>query len=228
MSRTFVTMEKSLRIPVSHPCKELSAIITEPNQSNALVVFAHGAGAGILHKFMTFVATDLAAREITTLRFNFPYMEMKKGRPESQAKAVEAFQEVIDYSQQYADSVFIGGKSYGGRMASWVQHEKKNSNVKGLIYWGFPLHAPGKPSNDRADHLYDIKTPMLFLQGTRDALADLTLLSPVVEKVPSAQMHIVEGGDHSFHVPKAAGRTDNEVLEELGGVVREWIDAVAQ
>ena len=111
-------------------------------------------------------------------------------------------------------------------MASWVQSDFNHDFLRGLIYWGFPLHAPGNPSNDRADHLYEIATPMLFLQGTRDSLANLTLLEPVVKKIRHAELFIEEGADHSFHVPKSSGKTDQDVLDAIGNKVESWVDEI--
>jgi len=207
----------------------LSGILTEPPSAYALIIMAHGAGAGIKNRFMAAVAALLYERNLAVLRFNFPYMEAGKHRPESPARAISAWRQTIEFQSQITTlPIFIGGKSYGGRMASWVISESADLPVEGLIYWGFPLHAPGRPSNDRADHLKTIRKPMLFLQGTRDALADLNLLNPLIPEIPKAEIHIQEGADHSFHVLKSSGRSDPEVLAEISDKVVEWTKLILE
>ena len=203
---------------------EISAIRIFPANPHALIIIAHGAGAGISHPFMTQIARELHDCNIASIRFNFPYMEQGKKRPDTKNIAVETFMEVIEYVSASTDlPLFIGGKSYGGRMASWHAASLPMDKIRGLIYWGFPLHAPGRPSIDRAEHLYSIPKPMLFLQGTRDALADLILLKPVVTEIPLAELYISEGSDHSFHVLKRSGRNDSEVMKEITNKISDWI-----
>ncbi len=217
--------EEYIKIEVSAG-REVSAIQVIPTNSVAMIIIAHGAGvgAGMNHAFMAQIANELWSRQIATFRFNFLYMEEGKKRPDTKNIAVDTYNKVINYVLNTTDlPVYIGGKSFGGRMASWAEVSNSNNDIKGLIYWGFPLHAPGRPSDDRADHMLSITKPMLFLQGTRDTLSDLTLLKPVVEKISKAKLYISEGSDHSFHVLKRSGRNDLEVIEEISNEVKAWI-----
>ena len=211
---------KSLKIPVIEHPEGLSAEWLVPDNAWAQVLFTHGAGAGIYHKYMEDMAYLLAERGIGTLRYNFLYMELAKGRPDAQPKTVSSILQAIKFQLSLSDlPIFIGGKSYGGRMCSWAMVESDDP-VKGLIYWGFPLHAPGRDSADRAAHLEDVQTPMLFMQGTNDKLANLDLLQTVVK--PIDELFIVEYGDHSFKVPKKSGRTNDEVASEMADKIAEW------
>lgn len=216
-------MEELFKIPVEDA--SVTAIATTPANPVARILMAHGAGAGITHRFMDKAAMLLYDHGIAVVRFNFPYMESGRKRPDVQKKAVGQFKEVLDHVLQ-EDSVpwFIGGKSYGGRMASHVAAIHPEINIKGLVFWGFPLHAPGRPGIDRAAHLTDIVHPMLFLQGTRDTLADLTLLTPIVNALALAEMHVQEGADHSFHVLKRSGRSDDQVMESMHDEIARWIN----
>ena len=195
---------KKLSIRVSDSIGKVSAEIFEPEQMQSILVFAHGAGAGMGHAFMLNVSKSLAENKIGTVRFNFPYMENKKGRPDVPAVAEKTIESVLNEVRGlYPETkLFAGGKSFGGRMSSGYVSKANPDFVRGIVFFGFPLHAPGKPSVDRADHLSKIKTPMLFLQGTRDALADLTLVKQVIGTLPSATLKIFEGGDHSFRQGK--------------------------
>ncbi|WP_407120365.1 alpha/beta family hydrolase [Bradyrhizobium sp. STM 3561] len=208
----------------------VSAMLTRPDHARACYVLAHGAGADMRHSFMEKVAAGLAERGIATFRFNFPYMEEKKGRPDQPAVAHAAIRAAVGEAARLCPGVKLiaGGKSFGGRMTSQAQAKAPLPDVKGLAFLGFPLHAAKKPSSERAEHLSDIAIPMLFLQGTRDALADLSYFKPVVEKLgPKAMLHQVEGGDHSFAVLKKSGRSNDEALTEVMDTLAAWIDVLA-
>jgi len=189
-------------------------------------VFAHGAGAGMTHAFLAKAAAGLAARGIAVLRFDFPYMERGSKRPDPPKVAHAAVREAVDEARRQFPGVplFAGGKSFGGRMTSQAQALSSLPDVRGLVFFGFPLHPAGKPSDERAVHLADVKVPMLFLQGTRDELADLSLLRPVVVRLGErATLATFEHADHSFHVPARSGRNDAEVMEALLDAMAEWM-----
>ncbi|MBR1130373.1 alpha/beta hydrolase family protein [Bradyrhizobium iriomotense] len=208
----------------------VSAILTLPADARACYVLAHGAGADMRHSFMEKVAAGLGERGIATFRFNFPYMEEKRGRPDQPAVAHAAVRAAVAEAARRCPSLKLvaGGKSFGGRMTSQAQSKAALPDVKGLAFLGFPLHADKKPSSERAEHLAGITVPMLFLQGTRDGLADLSYLKPVVEKLgPKATLHQVEGGDHSFAVLKKSGRSNDEALTEVLDALAAWIDQIA-
>lgn len=208
----------------------VSAILTRPDHARACYVLAHGAGADMRHSFMEKVAEGLASRGIATLRFNFPYMEEKKGRPDQPAVAHAAIRAAVAEAARLCPGVTLvaGGKSFGGRMTSQAQSKAPLPDVKGLAFLGFPLHAAKKPSSERAEHLAGIAIPMLFLQGTRDELADLGHLRPVIAALGGkATLHEVEGGDHSFAVLKKSGRTNDEALTEVLDTLAAWIDRIA-
>ncbi|RXH22075.1 alpha/beta hydrolase family protein [Bradyrhizobium zhanjiangense] len=208
----------------------VSAILTLPAHARACYVLAHGAGANMRHAFMEKVAAGLAERGIATFRFNFPYMEEKKGRPDQPAVAHAAIRAAVAEAARLCPGITLiaGGKSFGGRMTSQAQSKAALPDVKGLAFLGFPLHADKKPCSERAEHLASIAIPMLFLQGTRDGLADLGYLKPVVEKLgPKATLHQVEAGDHSFAVLKKSGRTNDEALTEVLDALAAWIDGLA-
>lgn len=218
-----------LKFTASKSSGDVSAILYMPDNTEALYIFAHGAGAGMEHSFMEAASVCLANEGVGTFRFNFPYSEKKLKRPDPSPILLETFRSAVQTAKQYSNDLplFAGGKSMGGRMSSMASaSEKKLEGIKGLIFFGFPLHAPGKPSSDRAEHLYNVRIPMLFLQGTRDKLADLDLLTPVVNNLgKTAKMHIIEGADHSFNMLKSIGRTNKDVLEELARTAAEWIKA---
>jgi uncharacterized protein len=208
----------------------VSAILTQPDNARACYVLAHGAGADMRHSFMEKVAAGLADRGIATFRFNFPYMEKKQGRPDQPAVAHATVRAAVEQAAGLCPGVTLvaGGKSFGGRMTSQAQSKAPLPDVKGLAFLGFPLHADGKPSTERAEHLAGIAIPMLFLQGTRDKLADPGHLKPVIESLgPKATLHEVEGGDHSFAVLKKSGRSNDEVLAEVLDTLAAWIDELA-
>ena len=208
--------------------KQLSGRLMIPENAEWLYVLAHGAGAGMLHPGMESIAESFARQGIATLRFNFPYMDQGRKSPGSPKQAMEAIIDAVSFCcENYPDLRLVaGGKSYGGRMTSTAASEGSLPGVEAIIFYGFPLHAPGKPSNHRAEHLYQVTQPMLFLQGTRDKLADLDLLTPVVDQIPNAELFTAEGGDHSFNVLKSSGISKEEMIEGLAVKVREWLGRV--
>ena len=206
----------------------MKALIDAPDDPRALYIFAHGAGAGMRHPFMKAIAEGLAARGIAVLRYEFEYMEKGQKRPDPPKVAHARVREAVEEAaRRYAAlPIFAGGKSFGGRMTSQAQAAAPLPGVRGLAFLGFPLHASGKPSDERAAHLAQVKVPMLFLQGTRDTLADLSLLRPVVAKLGKrATLQTFEEADHSFHVPARSGRNDAGVREELLEILVRWIDS---
>jgi predicted alpha/beta-hydrolase family hydrolase len=217
-----------LRLEVA-PSTSVSALLIHPARARAAYVFAHGAGAGMTHASMQAIAAGLGDRGIATLRYQFPYMENGSKRPDAPAVAHAAVRAAVAEAGQRwpALPLIAGGRSFGGRMTSQAQALSPLPGVRGLAFLGFPLHPAGKPSSDRAKHLAEIKIPMLFLQGTRDALAELSLLNPVVKGLGSrATLRLLEGADHSFHVLKSSGRNDREVMEEALDAFAAWMDGV--
>ncbi len=203
----------------------VSALLVRPRDARACYAFAHGAGAGMTHAFMTEAAEGLAARGIATLRYQFPYMEKGGKRPDPPAVAQAAVRGAVAAAARHCPGLplIAGGKSFGGRMTSQAQAKAPLPGVAGLAFFGFPLHAAGKPSSERADHLADISVPMLFLQGTADKLAEIDLLRPLVRKLGArATLHLVDGADHSFHVPKRSGRSDREVMADILDAFAAW------
>jgi predicted alpha/beta-hydrolase family hydrolase len=208
----------------------VSALFELPPAARACFVLAHGAGAGMEHASMSAVATDLAARRIATLRFQFPYMERGSRRPDPPRVCHAAVRAAVGEAARLAPklALFAGGRSFGGRMTSQAQALSPLPDVKGLAFIGFPLHPAGKPSVERAEHLSSVKIPMLFLQGTRDELADLELLQPVVDQLGArATLKLLQDADHSFHVPARTGRKDPEVRAEMLDALAAWMDQVA-
>lgn len=218
-------MLRPITISVSDSVGRVSGRLILPSGATALYVLAHGAGAGMHHPFMEGVAAALAARGLGTLRYQFPYTEAGRRRPDAPAALAAAVRAAVRAAAAVAPGLplLAGGKSMGGRMTSQAQAEVPLDGVRGLAFLGFPLHAPNRPSAGRAEHLARVSIPMLFLQGTRDTLADLALLRPVVEALGSrAEMHVVEGGDHSFKVPKRSGGSAEDVMADLADAVARW------
>jgi predicted alpha/beta-hydrolase family hydrolase len=204
----------------------VSARLVMPQRPLACFVFAHGAGAGMTHLFMETAARGLGARGIASLRYQFPYMERRSRRPDSPAVAHAAVRAAVAEAARRCELPLIaGGKSFGGRMTSQAQALAPLPGVRGLAFFAFPLHPAGKPSKERAKHLVGIRLPMLFLQGTRDELADLDLLRPLVDEL-AATLHPVEGADHSFHVLVRSGRNDAAVMDEILDAFAAWVRAV--
>jgi predicted alpha/beta-hydrolase family hydrolase len=207
----------------------VSALLIRPAEPRACFVFAHGAGAGMTHAFMNEAAAGLAARAIATLRYQFPYMEKGSKRPDPPAVAQAAVRAAVAEAARQCPGLplIAGGKSFGARMTSQAQAKTALPGVGGLAFFGFPLHPAGQPSRDRAEHLAAVQIPMLFLQGTRDKLAELDLLNPVVGGLGArATLHLVEGADHSFHVPARSGRNDRAVMEEVLDAMAAWMGTI--
>jgi predicted alpha/beta-hydrolase family hydrolase len=208
----------------------VSALVDLPaGTPRAGFVLAHGAGAGMRHPFMTAVATALVARGIATLRYQFPYMEQGSKRPDRPAIAHATVRAAVAQARARWPNLplIAGGKSFGGRMTSQAQASAPLEGVAGLVFLGFPLHPIGKPGDERATHLFDVRIPMLFLQGERDELADLALLRPVVTRLASrATLEIFQDADHSFHVKASTGRKDADVRADLVDRITAWIDQI--
>jgi predicted alpha/beta-hydrolase family hydrolase len=204
---------------------QVSGLLLMPEAPRAGYVFAHGAGAGMAHAFMEAVAQELAERGVATLRYQFPYMEQGGKRPDPPKVAHAAVRAAVAKAQELLPGITLvaGGKSFGGRMTSQAE-ALEPTGLKGLAFFGFPLHPAGAPSDERAAHLCDVRVPMLFLQGTRDALADVTLLKPVVKSLGKrATLHLVADADHSFHVPAKSGRKDAQVRAEILDAFAAWV-----
>jgi uncharacterized protein len=208
---------------------EVSGLLQTPPQPRACYVLAHGAGAGMKHRFLVAVATELSQRGIATLRYQFPYMERGAKRPDPPHIAHAAVRAAVAAASHALPGVALiaGGKSFGGRMTSQAQAKTPLPGVRGLAFLGFPLHPAGKPSQDRAAHLFDVHIPMLFLQGTRDTLAQLDQFEPVCQALGiRATLQLFADADHSFHVPARSGRSDAQVLGEVLDALAAWTDRV--
>ena len=222
MSPSLAASERRLQVSKS---VEVSALLVSPARPDALYVLAHGAGAGMRHAFMETMATRLAARGVATLRYQFPYVENGSRRIDPEPLLLDTVRAAVAMGREAAGGVTLiaGGKSMGGRMSSRAAAASPLEDVAGLAFLGFPLHPAGQPGISRAEHLAKVSVPLLFLQGTRDTLAELPLLRPVVDKLGArATLHIVEHADHMFHVLKKSGRTDEQVLDELADTVASW------
>jgi len=209
--------------------RRVSGLLQMPAGARCCYVLAHGAGAGMAHPFMAAVADELAERGIATLRYQFPYMEQGSKRPDGPALAHATVRAAVAKVGELARGLplIAGGKSFGGRMTSQAQAAAPLDGVRGLAFLGFPLHPAGKPSADRAKHLADVKVPMLFLQGTRDTLADLALLKPMVAGLGKrATLSLFDEADHSFHVPARTGRKDPEVRREMLDAFAAWAEKI--
>jgi predicted alpha/beta-hydrolase family hydrolase len=204
---------------------QVSAILVRPDEARWLLVMGHGAGAGMRHPFMTALARELAAEKIATFRYQFPYMENRRKAPDRPPTLTATVAAAVKAAHSSAPDLplLAGGKSMGGRMTSTAASEGLVPEVRGFVFFGFPLHPPKQPATKRGDHLAKVEQPMLFLQGTRDDLADLKLLKPICKKLGNrATLHIIEGADHSFHVLKSSGKSDTEILRELAHTTAEW------
>jgi predicted alpha/beta-hydrolase family hydrolase len=209
--------------------QSVSGLLQASRAARACYVIAHGAGAGMSHPFMAAVADELDERGIATLRYQFPYMERGSKRPDSPRLAQATVRAAVAAAARLVPklALFAGGKSFGGRMTSQAQAEAPLPQVHGLVFLGFPLHPPGRPSDERGQHLFGIKIPLLFLQGARDEFAQHSLLEPLVANLGSrASLHTFEDADHSFHVPARTGRKDAQVRSELLDILAGWIDTV--
>jgi predicted alpha/beta-hydrolase family hydrolase len=207
----------------------VSALLLVPGRARACYVLAHGAGAGMTHPFMAAVARELAERRVATLRYQFPYMEKGGKRPDPPKLAHATVRAAVAETARRLPRLplIAGGKSFGGRMTSQAQAITALPEVRGLAFLGFPLHPANRPSAERGDHLFEVQVPMLFLQGTRDALAALDQLKPLCKALGKrAVLKLFQDADHSFHVPARTGRKDAQVRSEMLDAVAEWIDAV--
>jgi len=215
---------KSLSLKVSPAIGTVSAESIVGQKSKCIMVLAHGAGAGMQHSFMVTLAQSLAEEGIATLRFNFPFTENKKGRPDTPAVAHQTIEAAIFKAQKLFPNLplFVAGKSFGGRMSSQYMAANPNDAVKGIIFYGFPLHAPGKPSIERAEHLKDVKSPMLFLQGSKDEFAAWNLITKVCSSLPLAELIKIEGANHGFK----AGKQD--IMSQLTDITNEWIEKMVK
>jgi predicted alpha/beta-hydrolase family hydrolase len=206
--------------------RTVSGLLTLPKGARAIYVLAHGAGAGMEHPFLAKFATLMAERGIGTLRYQFPYMEAGSRRPDSPKVAEAAVRAAVTAVARKKLPIVAGGKSFGGRMTSQAEAHGA-MGVVGLAFLGFPLHPPGAPAVTRADHLADVKVPMLFLQGTKDEFADLELLKPVAKKLgKQATLHLIPEANHAFHVPAKSGRKDGDVMAEMADTLASWTDAL--
>jgi predicted alpha/beta-hydrolase family hydrolase len=208
---------------------EVSALLMRPAKARQLLVLAHGAGAGMSHPFMEMLAGELAGAGVGTLRYQFPYMEEGRRVPDAPVVLTATVVAAARAAAEAAPGLplLAGGKSMGGRMTSQATAQHALDGVRGLVFFGFPLHPPKQPGTKRADHLVKVTVPMLFLQGTRDTFADLKLLRPVCAKLGSrATLHVIETADHSFHVLKSSGRSDAEVLRELAETAAAWAEGI--
>jgi uncharacterized protein len=209
----------------------VSAVATVPRAAICCLVFAHGAGAGMNHPYIAAVCDGLAERRIATLRYQFPYMERRSGRPDPPKLCHKTVQCAVSAAHNLLPKVplFAGGKSFGGRMTSQAQALEALPNVRGLCFFGFPLHTAGQPKTTRADHLSSIKIPMLFLQGARDALAELPLIQGVLRRLSApVTLKVIDHADHSFHVLVRSGTTDREVMHSMLNEVAGWVATVAR
>src|SRR5438132_2893714 len=223
------TEPQPVTIPV-HDAQRVSGLLQAPPEACACYVLAHGAGAGMAHPFMTAIANGLAERGIATLRYQFPYMEQGSKRPDAPKLAQATVRAAVAEASRLVPELplFAGGKSFGGRMTSQAQAASPLPGVRGLVFLGFPLHPAGRPSDERGEHLFGVQIPMLFMQGTRDQLADLLLLQAVVGKLGArASLKLFQDADHSFHVPARTGRKDSDVMAEMAQALAALIEPAA-
>ena len=215
---------KKLKISISEDIGTVSSLLILPDDAAALLVLSHGAGANMEHVFMEELARELAVHQVGSLRFNFPYMEKGGGAPDRPPKAQAAIRAAVEKAVTIAEgrTILAGGKSFGGRMTSLLAAAGGLPDVKAIVYYGFPLHPAGKPGIERAAHLPEVNLPQLFLQGTRDTLAQYDLIEAVCAKLPKARLVKMEDGDHSFKTLKRSGITDGQVMERLARETAEF------
>jgi predicted alpha/beta-hydrolase family hydrolase len=209
--------------------RRVSGVLQVPRAARVCYVLAHGAGAGMSHPFMASIAEGLAERDIATLRYQFPYMEEGAKRPDTPKVAQATVRAAVGEALRLLPglAVVAGGKSFGGRMTSQAQAASLLPGVRGLVFLGFPLHPAGRPSGERGAHLFEIKVPMLFLQGTRDALAATKLIEALVQRLGDrATLKLFQDADHSFHVPARTGRKEGDVRAEMLDELSVWLDVV--
>lgn len=217
---------KELRFTASRSSGEVSALLLRPADARGLLVLGHGAGAGMRHAFLEEVSARLARRGVATFRYQFPYLEQGRRSPSPRPLLLATVRAAVEAAAGAAGDLPLvaGGKSMGGRMTSLAASEAPLPGVRGIAFLGFPLHPAGRPGSERAAHLERVELPMLFVQGSRDELADLGLLRPICARLGArATLHVVDGGDHSFRVLKRSGRTDAEALEEVADAVGSWL-----
>jgi predicted alpha/beta-hydrolase family hydrolase len=222
-------VNRELRIPVSERAGNVGGILTRPGRCRWMLALAHGAGAGMRHPFMEDVTLRLAERGVATLRYQFPYMEQGRKRPDPPAVLRATVRAAVEAAAEAAGKMplLAGGKSMGGRMTSLAASASPLPQVRGLVFFGFPLHAAGKPSSERGAHLADVGVPMLFLQGTRDRLAELDLLRPLCNRLGRrSTLKVVDQADHSFHVPRRSGIDQGAVFDELADSVLAWASKI--
>ena len=222
-----------MRPTESHPltleiegCGSVSALLTIPDPAAAAVVLGHGAGAGMRHPFMEAMAARLAERRIATLRYQFPFMENGTRRPDPPRVAHAAVRAAVAEAKVHLDALplFAGGKSFGGRMTSQAHADSPLPGVAGLVFLGFPLHPAGQPASERGDHLARVECPMLFVQGSRDELADRALITALVDRLGArATLAMIDDADHAFHVRRRSGSDDAQVLARIADTVRDWL-----
>jgi len=208
---------------------EISLTIDRSEGSHHVLMLAHGAGAAMDHPFMNQLAHAICSRAVNVVRFNFPYIEKGRKATGSQKDALFTWKHVISKCEELFpnESLFLSGKSYGGRMASHFLSEATDQSIRGIIYFGFPLHAPGKDTKDRALHLSSIQLPQLFIQGTKDKLANIDLMKEVIADLKDVQLELVEDGDHSFKVPKKSGVSQETIMTNIATATSKWIYQMA-
>ncbi len=223
------TTARELRFSAGSGAGAVSALVMRPPDARAMLVIGHGAGAGMRHAFMDAVARRLDDRGVATLRYQFPYIERGGRRPDPRPILLATVRAAVATARARTPDLplFAGGKSMGGRMTSMAAAATPLPGVRGIVFLGFPLHPAGRPASDRAAHLSKVSVPMLFLNGTRDKLAELELLEPVCDDLgSSARLRVIAAADHSFHVLKRSGRTDDEVLDELADAISKFVRAL--
>jgi predicted alpha/beta-hydrolase family hydrolase len=223
--------ESTLQFNATDEKGSVSALLSRQDNSRALIVLAHGAGANMLHQHMQSITSALAHRGLATLRFNFPYMEAGGKRTDSKPVCIETISGAVNLANKLSSDLplFLGGHSFGGRMSSHAIDERDVygetfERCRGLIYFSFPLHASKKPDIKRADHLYNITLPMLFLSGTRDSLAEPQLLEDVTHQIPNAELHWLETADHGFKILKRSRKSAEDVYQEAARVTASFVD----
>ena len=222
-------MAQPQSVSITVDVRQVSGLLQVPSRAHACYVLAHGAGAGMVHPFLVAVADGLAQRGIATLRYQFPYMEQGSKRPDAPKLAQATVRSAVAQASHMLPKLGLaaGGKSFGGRMTSQAQAESPLPGVRGLAFLGFPLHAAGRPSEERAKHLFDVEIPMLFLQGTRDALADVHVMEKLAQQLgPRATLKLLSDADHSFRVPARTGRKDADIRVEMLDALAAWIETV--
>lgn len=210
---------------------EVSALLTRPAEAKWMLVLAHGAGAGMSHPFLEKLSEELSSTGVATFRYQFPYMEKRRRIPDRAPVLTATVGAAVQTASEFAGGLTLlaGGKSMGGRMTSQAAAEGLLDGVKGLVFFGFPLHDPNRPGTKRAQHLEKVNLPMLFLQGTRDAFADLDLLRPICSELGAGTtLHEINDADHSFHVPKRSGKSDADILRDLAATTAAWAEKIGQ